>query len=390
MRRTVPLLLLTVAACADAPSAPTADVGASAARVVLAKQESAIPGEYIVVFRTGRAADIDAKIREKVARHGGRLRASYHHALAGYAASLDAAQLAAITSDPDVAYVEQDQRVSIEAVQTGAAWSIDRIDQRALPLAGSYSYTATGAGVTAYIIDTGIDTTHPQFGGRASNVYDGLGGDGQDCNGHGTHVAGIVGSESFGVAKAVRLRGLRVLGCTGSGATSGVVAGIDWLLTHLERPAVANMSVTTNGISGAMNLAVDNLAAAGVFVAAAAGNANVDACTISPASAASVTAVAATTSADARATYSNWGSCVDLYAPGSGVVSTWLSGGSRTMNGTSMATPHVTGVAALYKAANGDATYTTIRTWLRNRATTGAVTGNVTGTPNRLLFKGAL
>jgi subtilisin family serine protease len=380
------LLVLAVAACTDGPSAPHA----LPARVALAREAGAIAGDYIVVLRGTGGADVDAKVRDKVVRHGGVLRATYRHALAGYAATLDARQLAAVAADPDVAYVEQDRVVSLAAVQGAATWALDRIDQRALPLSTTFAYAATGAGVTAYIVDTGIDTAHVQFGGRARNVYDGLGGDGQDCNGHGTHVAGLVGSDSYGVAKGIRLRGLRVLGCTGSGATSGVVAALDWLLANLEKPAVANLSVTTNGVSTTLNLAVDRLATAGVFVAVAAGNANADACTTSPASAATVTAVAASTSADARASYSNWGNCVDLYAPGSGVVSTWMGGGTRSMSGTSMAAPHVAGVAALYKATYGDTTSDAIRTWLRNRATAKAISGNVTGTPNKLLYKGGL
>jgi len=243
--------------------------------------------------------------------------------------------------------------------------------------------------VYAYIIDTGIQTSHSQFGGRASNVYDAFGGNGQDCNGHGTHVAGTVGSSTYGIAKAVRLRGLRVLNCSGSGSTSGIIAAIDWLRANYTAPAVANMSLG-GGYSAALNTAVTNLSNAGVFMAVAAGNENQNACNVSPASASGVATVAASTSTDAKASYSNYGSCVELYAPGSSITSTWLSGGTRSISGTSMASPHVAGVAALYKGANGNASSSTILSWLINNATANVISGNITGTPNRLLYKSSL
>ena len=378
--------LLAVTACADDPSAPVAAPG----KVVLAKvQADAIDGDYIVVLRADAAGDVDTKVKEKVARHGGKLKATYREVLAGYAATLSDEELASVAADPDVAYVEQDQVMTASATQSGATWGLDRIDQRSRPLSGTYTYTATASTVRAYIIDTGIYTSHSQFGGRASNVYDALGGNGQDCNGHGTHVAGTVGSATYGVAKSVMLRGVRVLNCSGSGSTSGIISAIDWLRTNHVKPAVANMSLG-GGYSSSLNTAVNNLAAAGVFIAVAAGNENQNACNVSPASAANATTVAASTSSDAKASYSNWGSCVDLYAPGSSITSTWLNGGTNTISGTSMASPHVAGVAALYKATYGDASYSTIRSWLTTNATASVITGNVTGTPNRLLYKAGL
>ncbi|HLM69398.1 MAG TPA: S8 family peptidase, partial [Longimicrobium sp.] len=298
-------------------------------------------------------------------------------------------QLNALRNSPSVEFVEEDQRATTAATQTGGTWGIDRIDQRSRPLSGSYTYTSTASGVYAYIIDTGIYAGHSNFGGRASNVYDAFGGSGNDCNGHGTHVAGTVGSATYGVAKAVRLRGVRVLDCNGSGSFSGIIAGIDWVRVNRTNPAVANLSLG-GGYSSSLNTAVTNLANSGVFVAVAAGNENQSACNVSPASASAVTTVASSTSSDAKSSFSNYGSCVDLYAPGSSITSTWNNGGTNTISGTSMASPHVAGVGALYKATYGNASQATIDTWIKNNSTANVITGNVTGTPNRLLYKGSL
>jgi subtilisin family serine protease len=243
--------------------------------------------------------------------------------------------------------------------------------------------------VRAYIIDTGIQTSHPQFGGRASAVYDAFGGNGQDCNGHGTHVAGTVGSSTYGVAKAAYLRAVRVLNCSGSGSTSGIVAGIDWVRTNAIKPAVANMSLG-GGLSSSLNTASTNLANAGIFLAVAAGNENQNACNVSPASASAVFTTASSTSSDAKSSFSNWGSCVEGYAPGSSITSTWLNSGTNTISGTSMASPHIAGVAALYKSTFGDAASSTIVSWIINNSTSGVITGNPSGTPNRLLYKSTL
>src|SRR5437667_251538 len=258
---------------------------------------------------------------------------------------------------------------------------------------GAYTYTSDGAGVQAYIIDTGIWTLHPDFGGRADNVYDALTLDlvaiGEDCNGHGTHVAGTVGGATYGVAKGVSLHGVRVLGCAGVGFTSDVIAGVDWVTANHQSPAVANMSLG-GGSSTALNTAVTNLWNSGVFLAVAAGNDDADACNASPAGASGVFTVAASERTDAKASYSNWGTCVEAYAPGSAIKSDWLLGLTMTLSGTSMATPHVTGTAALYKAAFGDAPSAAVSDWIIGNATTGVITGNPGGTPNLLLYKGDL
>ncbi|HEX4933979.1 MAG TPA: S8 family peptidase [Gemmatimonadaceae bacterium] len=391
LRTTTAALLVTLllGACAEPTTPPQATAAPETTEAAFARSAAdAIPGSYIVVLKESVAA---SRVPEVARAHvgQGRVKHTYSQVLKGFAADLSDAEVAALRNDPDVDYVEADQVMAATTTQSSATWGLDRIDQRNRPLSGTYTYTATASTVRAYIIDTGIQTAHSQFGGRASNVYDAFGGNGQDCNGHGTHVAGTVGSATYGVAKAVMLRGVRVLDCNGSGSTSGIIAALDWLRTNHIKPAVANMSLG-GGYSSSLNTAVNNLAAAGVFVAVAAGNENQDACNVSPASAANTTTVAASTSTDAKASYSNWGGCVDLYAPGSSITSTWLNGGTNTISGTSMASPHVAGVAALYKATYGDASYSTIRSWLINNSTASVISGNVSGTPNRLLYKAGL
>jgi subtilisin family serine protease len=243
--------------------------------------------------------------------------------------------------------------------------------------------------VSAYVIDTGISTWNPDFGGRASNVYDALGGTGQDCNGHGTHVAGTIGGATWGVAKAVWLRGVRVLNCSGSGSTSGIIAALDWVRGNAVKPAVANMSLG-GGYSAALNNATNALADSGVFIAVAAGNENQNACNVSPASASAAYTTAASDRNDRKASFSNWGACVDAYAPGVAIRSAWLAGGANTISGTSMASPHVAGLAALYKGSYGDASSATVSSWITSNATANVIVGNSPGTPDRLLFKADL
>jgi subtilisin family serine protease len=374
--------VLALAACANDQGSPVAAPQEAAAPLRSAVGR-AIEGSYIVVLREG------ADPRSVAAVAGVEPSYVYTAAVNGFAASLNDGQLNALRHNPNVDYVEEDQQFDVVTTQSGATWGIDRIDQRSRPLSGTYNYTSTASSVYAYIIDTGIYASHANFGGRASNVYDALGGNGTDCNGHGTHVAGTVGSSTYGVAKAVRLRGLRVLNCSGSGATSGIISAIDWVRVNRVNPAVANLSLG-GGYSSTLNTAITNLSNSGVFVAVAAGNENQAACNVSPASAAAATTVAASTSSDARASYSNYGSCVDLYAPGSSITSTWLNGGTNTISGTSMASPHVAGVGALYKATYGNAASSTIDSWLKTNSTANVITSNPSGTPNRLLFKSTL
>src|SRR5881296_2167270 len=351
-----------------------------------AAQNGVAPGEYIVVFRPA-VTDPAGLASQLVRTSGGTLRYTYTSALKGFAATLPAAAAEVLARNPLVAYVEPDQVYRADVTQSmdanGDPWGLDRIDQQGLPLSGTYTYTSTGAGVHAYIIDTGIWTLHPEFGGRANNVFDAYHATGEDCNGHGTHVAGTIGAATYGVAKGVSLHGVRVLSCAGIGLNSDVIAGVDWVSANHVNPAVANMSLG-GGKSPALDQAVTNLWNSGVFLAVAAGNDNVDACTESPSGAPSVFTVAASDKTDAKASYSNWGSCVEAYGPGSAIKSTYLGGTTMTLSGTSMATPHVVGVAALYKATNGDQPSATVSDWLITNATAGVITGNPSGTPNRL------
>jgi subtilisin family serine protease len=312
----------------------------------------------------------------------------FEDALRGFAIAIPATAAAALARNPRVRYVEQDSVMSVVDTQPNATWGLDRIDQRARPLNASYTFNWTGAGVTAYVIDTGIRTAHTQFGGRAANSFDAFGGNGQDCNGHGTHVAGTIGGSTFGVAKSVQLRGVRVLNCSGSGTNSGVIAGVDFVRLNHAAAAVANMSLG-GGISSALDTAVNNLHNANVSISVAAGNNNgANACNTSPARAANAITVGSTTSTDARSSFSNVGTCLDIFAPGSGILSAWATSNTATatISGTSMASPHVAGVAALFKQANPSASSTTIRNAIVNGATTNVVTNAGTGSPNRLLY----
>lgn len=346
-----------------------------------------IPNQYIVVLKSG------GEMNSAMVNAGVKARFVYNAAINGFAATLNASQLNALRHNPNVAYVEPDQVATIDTTQNmdanGDPWGLDRIDQRNLPLSRTYTYTHNGAGVYAYIIDTGLQANHPDFGGRAANVYDALGGTGADCNGHGTHVAGTIGSRTYGVAKGVFLRGVRVLDCNGSGSYSQVIAGVNWVASNHTKPAVANMSLG-GSFSSAVNSAVANLVTRGVFIAVAAGNSNANACNFSPASTSTAYTVAASDKTDHKASFSNYGSCVDGYAPGVAIKSTWIGSSTNTISGTSMASPHVAGVGALYQSTFGTASPATITNWINSNATPNKIIGNPTGTPNRLLYKAGL
>jgi subtilisin family serine protease len=373
---------IALAACADESVSPTMQTQDEPAPAFSASPGSAIPGSYIVVLNEG------ADPRAVAAVAGVDPQYVYEHALNGFAANLNQGQLTALERNPHVSYIEEDQVFSIAATQTNATWGLDRTDQRDRPLDGKYNYNRTGYNVYAYIIDTGIRTTHEQFGSRARNIYDAFGGNGSDCNGHGTHVAGTVGGSVHGMAKGVYLRGLRVLDCNGSGSTSGIIASVDWLRNNHVKPAVANMSLG-GGYSSSLNTAVNNLYNAGVLVVVAAGNSNANACNYSPASAGNAYTIASSTSSDAKSSFSNYGSCVNLYAPGSSITSTWYSSNTatNTISGTSMASPHVAGLAALIFETNRTASPGAVAKWITDNASTNRISGNPTGTPNRLIFK---
>jgi len=355
-----------------------------------------VPNSYIVVFDQDQAPDVDeqqiaAEADDVVLKtRTGRLTHVYAHAIRGFAAQMTEAEAIALSNDPRVAYVEEDGEMEIVATQSNATWGLDRIDQMALPLSTTYTYTSNGQGVNAYVIDTGIRTSHTQFGGRASVAFDAVGDgrNGIDCNGHGTHVAGTIGGSTYGVAKAVRLFAVRVLSCTGSGSTSGVIAGVNWVTANHASPAVANMSLG-GGVSTALDTAVNNSINSGVTYAIAAGNSNVNAANSSPARVGAGARADGDRRPDARSSFSNFGSVVDIFAPGSSITSAWATSdtATNTISGTSMATPHVAGVAARHLQLNPTASPSSVRNAIVAAANLNRLTGLPSGTANRLLFR---
>jgi len=386
----VVLFALTLVGPAGAQPRSQGAGGADLAPVIGLDKPSAIEGRYIVVFDRQAPAAAASAARVDVRALGAKILHRYNHALEGFSARLSSSAVESLRSNPHVAFIEADSRVRVSDTQSPATWGLDRIDQRNRPLSNSYTYNATGAGVTAYIIDTGIRFSHTQFGGRAVSGFDSIdGGSADDCNGHGTHVAGTVGGSVHGVAKGVRLVGVRVLNCQGSGTNSGVIAGVDWVTGNhaAGQPAVANMSLG-GGANTSLDNAVNNSINDGVTYAVAAGNSNANACNYSPARAGAAITVGSTTSSDARSSFSNYGSCLDVFAPGSSITSAWHTSNTatNTISGTSMASPHVAGVAALYLQGSTGASPATVRNAIVGSATPGVLSGVGSGSPNLLLY----
>ncbi|WP_414638828.1 S8 family peptidase [Actinophytocola sp.] len=355
---------------------------AAEGQILLANTENSVADSYIVVLKD--SASVASSLAGEYGAEVGR---SYRSALHGFSVHASEAEAKRLAADDAVAYVQQNQKFTINET---ASWGIDRLDQRDLPLDDTYDVADKGDGVTAYVIDTGVQVDHPTFEGRATGGFDAIDGDNDpaDGHGHGTHVAGTIGGAEYGVAKGVDIVGVRVLDDSGSGTTEQVVAGIDWVAQNHSGPSVANMSLGGT-VDEALDDAVRGAIESGVTFAIAAGNSSADASGFSPARVTEAITVAASDESDAQASFSNFGSVVDLYAPGVDITSSWNDGGTNTISGTSMATPHVAGAAALYLSANPDATPAEVATALTEAATPDKITGASPGTPNKLLYVGA-
>ena len=367
------------------------------------KTDKAIPEQYVVVLEDWavRGGDGRARVKEVTAdleaAYGGKAFFHYENSIHGFAVKMTEGRAIALSNDPRVQYVVEDGSVSLNATQTSPTWGLNRIDQRDLPLDSAYNYYADGTGVRAYILDTGILAGHTDFGGRVVGGYTAIvdGNGTSDCNGHGTHVAGTVGGSRWGVAKNVTLVPVRVLSCSGSGSWSGVIGGVDYVTGEKNAnpsiPMVANMSLG-GGAYSTLDNAVSNSINAGVVYALAAGNETTDACTRSPARTPNAITVGSTTSTDARSSFSNFGTCVDIFAPGSSITSAWYTGttATNTISGTSMASPHVAGAAALALQVYPTATPAQITDLLKTNSTPNKVTSAGTGSPNLLLYSAFL
>lgn len=366
-----------------------------AAEIFSAQPGKAIPDQYIVVLKEearlsamSTAQFVSSETSRLASNVGAPVLHRYDKAILGFSVKATPAQIQQLAKESSVAYIEQDQVMYTSATQSPATWGLDRIDQREGSLDNTYNYDVTGNNVHAYIIDTGILSSHTEFSGRMGNGYSGI-NDGrgtEDCNGHGTHVAGTVGGTTWGVAKKVTLHPVRVFGCTGETSTSIIVDAINWVAGNHVKPAVANMSLG-GGVSTTLDSAVRSAVNQGVTVVVAAGNDNANACNYSPARESSAITMAASASDDSRSSFSNWGSCVDLFGPGSGITSAWWTGSSatNTISGTSMASPHGAGVAALLLEEDPGASPSSIASRMISMSTTGQITG-ANGSPNRLLF----
>ncbi|SCL25687.1 Serine protease, subtilisin family [Micromonospora inyonensis] len=372
-------------------SATASPVAAAEGPILGAGNPDAIPNSYIVVLKESRAADTQAMTRQMAAQFDVRVEYTYSHAVRGFAGTMSPTDARRLAAQPEVAYVEQNAEARITATQPSPpSWGLDRIDQPNLPLNSSYTYPNTAGNVRAYVIDTGIRTSHTDFGVRASWGTNTTGdGNNSDCNGHGTHVAGTIGGAAYGVAKEVSLIAVKVLGCTGSGSWAGVTAGVDWVTAHHTTgvPAVANMSLGGSGSNATLENAVRNSIADGVVYALASGNNNSDACNFTPARVPEAITVNASTSTDARASFSNWGTCTDIFAPGQDITSAWHTGdtATNTISGTSMAAPHVAGAAALVLGANPGLSPAQVAGTLTSNGTPNKITNPGTGSPNLLL-----
>ena len=370
-------------------AAGTAMAAQPTGTILAAGSADAIANSYIVVLEPGES-DVASSSQRLMRRYGGQVADDYTAAVRGFHARMTATQAAHLAADRSVRYVEQDATVALSA--TTPTWGLDRIDQRALPLSKSFS-APSAAGVTVYVLDTGIRTTHKEFGGRATSGWDFVDKDANadDCKGHGTHVAGTIGGATYGVAKDVKLVSVRVLDCQGHGSYSGIIAGIDWVTKHATKPAVANMSLGGDA-SQSLDDAVNRSIAKGITYGVAAGNDHRNACKQSPADTPAAITVGATDANDTRASFSNYGSCLDIFAPGVRILSAARTSDTATavMSGTSMASPHVAGAAALALAAHPDWTPAQVRDDLVGHAGSGLVRNPGSGSPNKLLFTGYL